>query len=39
METMTYLKYLYYLKDIATTKTELDLINKQIKEIENKKEA
>jgi len=38
METITYLQYLYFLRDYTTTKTELDFIDKQIKEIENKKE-
>ena len=37
MECETYLDYLYFLKDNATTKTELDFINKQIEEIESKK--
>lgn len=30
METMTWKEYLEYLKSIATTKTELDIIEKQL---------
>lgn len=37
METMTWKEYLEYLKGIATTKTELDFIEKQLKEIEERK--
>lgn len=33
METMTYKEYLEYLKSIATTKSELEAIEEQIKEI------
>ena len=33
METMTWKEYLEYLKTIATTKTELDIIEKQLKEM------
>ena len=36
METMTWKEYLEYLKSIATTKTELEIIEKQLKEIEKK---
>ncbi len=39
METMTYKEYLQYLKSIATTKTELSLIEKQLNEIEKKEQT
>ena len=36
METMTYKEYLESLLEIATTKTEIDRLKKQLKEMEEK---